>query len=221
MIARIGITKRFFFTIDHGVLPHRNQSRLRRQDICLKGYTFVLHLFTFFLGITVSSSLANLGHSPRMPRLIAPKTCRGACGSKRGPSPSAYSLGDVAARRRSAGYRQSRSRAAKPHAARAWCPCPGTRHDVPLARCDRGDAGLASPRRRSRLTSARVARRAGTEIDATGDRPIHAEHDDPVLYKPLKTAEFLNVSLTTQSEHREPRWKPVCDVQDCLSFNEL
>ncbi len=31
-----------------------------------------------------------------MPRLIAPKTCRGVRGSKRGPSPSAYSLGDVA-----------------------------------------------------------------------------------------------------------------------------
>ncbi len=168
-----------------------------------------------------NSSLDNLGHSPRMPRLIAPKTCRGTRGLKREPSPLAYSLGDVAARRRSAGYRQSRSRAAMPHAARACCPCPGTRHDVPLARCCHGDTGLPSPRRRSRLTSARVAGRAVAGIDAPGDRPVHTEHDIPVLYKPLKTVEFLNGSLTTQSEHREPRWKPVRDVQDCLNLNEL
>nr|MDO8083525.1 hypothetical protein [Candidatus Sigynarchaeum springense] len=110
---------------------------------------------------TVSSSLDNLGHLPRMPKLTAPGHYRGARGSKRGPAPSACGLGDVAARRRSAGYRPSRSRAAVPRAAKAWCPCPGTRHDVPLARCCRGDAELRSPRRRSRLTSARVAGRAG------------------------------------------------------------
>ncbi len=156
-----------------------------------------------------------------MPRLSAPKSCWGDHGSKRGPSPSACSLGDVAARRRSAGYRTSRSRAAVPRAARAWCPCPGTRHDVPLARCCRGDAGLPSPRRRSRLTSTRVAGRAGAGIDAPGDRPVHTEYDDPALYKPPKTAGFLNKAVARRREHREPRWKPVLGAQDCPSFDVL
>ena len=157
------------------------------------------------IGRTVSSRLDNLGHSPRMPKLIAPKTCRGARGSKRGPAPSAYSLGDVVARRRSAGYRPSRSRAAVPRAARAWYPCPGTRHDVPLARCYRGDAELASPRRRSRLTSARVAGRAVAAGNAAGDRPVHAGHDDPVTYKAVGSAEYLDDGLAAQRQHRGPR----------------
>ncbi len=130
--------------------------------------------------------------APRMPKLIAPGSYRGARGSKREPSLSACSLGDIAARRCSAGYRPSRSREAVPRAARAWCPCPGTRHDVPLARCCRGDAGLPSPRRRSRLTSARVAGRAGAAIQAPDALPVHAGRDDLVPYKQRDPAEFLN-----------------------------
>ncbi len=156
-----------------------------------------------------------------MPRLTAPKTCRGARGSKRGPAPSACSLGDVAARRRSAGYRTARSRAAVPRAADAWCPCPGTRHDVPPALCDRGDAGLASPRRRSRLTPARGVGRADATIHAPTYSSDHAEYIVPLIYKQSKTTELLKEDPASQRWHREPRWKPVLDVQVCPFFDVL
>ncbi|MBN2154056.1 MAG: hypothetical protein JW839_21545, partial [Candidatus Lokiarchaeota archaeon] len=51
---------------------------------------------------------------------------------------------------------------------------------------------LHSPRRRSRLTSARVAGRAVAAGDAAGDRPVHTGTDDPAIYKAAGSAEFLN-----------------------------
>jgi len=171
--------------------------------------------------VWIPADSSNLGHSPRMPRLNAPGTHRGTGGPKRGPSPSACNLGDVAARRRSAGHRESRSRATWSHAARAWSPCPGARHDVPLVRCGRGDAGLPSPRRRSRLTSTRGVGRADAADEAAGNKPVHAERGDPALFKPRRTAEFLSTGLTAQRQRREPRRRLAGDVQDCQGFSEL
>ena len=156
-----------------------------------------------------------------MPRLTAPETYRGIHGSKRGPALSACSLRDVAARRRPAGYRQVRSRVKSPRAAGACHPCPGTRHDVPRVRCGRGDAGLPSPRRCSRLTSARGVGRADAATEAPGNRPVHVEHDDIELLKPLSTPEFLNRNMTPQRAYQERLGGPTRDVQDYPSFYEL
>ena len=99
----------------------------------------------------------------------------GLFGPERGLSPSAYSFGDGVARRWSAGCRQARSRAKGQRAAQAWCPCPGTRHDVSRVSRGRDGAGLPSPRRRSRLTSTRGIGRANASIEAPGKPTVHLE----------------------------------------------
>jgi len=154
---------------------------------------------------TVFSSLDNLGHSPRMPRLTAPETYRGTRGSKREPALSAYGLRDCAARRHTAGYRQARSRVIWSRAAQARVPCPGTRHDVPQVCCDGSDVEPAGPRRCSRLTSARGDRRARAAIEAPGNRPVHVENDDHGSYKPPSTTEFLIEMFIPQHPRRARR----------------
>ena len=81
-----------------------------------------------FKSVPFASSLDNLGHSPRMPRLIAPGTYRGFRGPERGPSRLASSRGDIAARHVQRGTAKRvhvrRCRTRRVHGVHA--PVPGT-----------------------------------------------------------------------------------------------
>ena len=142
---------------------------------------------------TVSSNPDNLGQMPRMPRLAAPETYRGFCGSKRGPALSAYSLRDIAIRLRTAGYRQARTRAKLPRAAGACHPCPGTRHDVLQVRCSRGDAVPVGPRRCQCFTSNRGGARCSTRARDARCPSRSGERAASYLYKQPTPCEFLNM----------------------------
>jgi hypothetical protein len=87
--------------------------------------------------------------------ITSPGGMPGLFGPERGPSPLACSLGDVAARRRPAGYRQARARATWSRAAGACHPCPGTRPRVPRGYFSRSDAEPVGPRRCPNFTSIR------------------------------------------------------------------
>ena len=145
----------------------------------------------------------------------SPGGSMGADGPERGPSPTACSLGDVAARQRPAGHRKERSRARRQRAAGAWCPCPGARHVVPRGWLGRGGAAPAGPRRCQLFTSDRGGSRG--EPRARGawcpSRPTRGSA--PELYKPTSPTEFLDTATSAWRGHRRPHGRFQVDVHIC------
>jgi hypothetical protein len=174
-----------------------------------------------YIIITVHFKPDNLGQMPRMTDYEPWKLYPGVFRPEREPSPSAYSLGDVAARQRPAGYRDARSRATWLHAVSAWCPCPGTRHVVPLVCCGRGDAEPAGPRRCQYFTSDRGVER-GDKRDRGArfpSRPVGRSAS--VLFKQPNPSESLNIRIAAQRGRWSSRWWLLVDVHICLDFYEL